>query len=221
MFQRDYIMRMVEQLTQALIHIMRQKAVHQYHEAQESINTASNGILGLDMSLLRLISDEQIIDFFRSDDEIDAGKCLVVAELLFHDSEIMEKMDSEDDFNFGYLKSLSLFLSAFIQEGDLLEAQYQEKIALIQEKLADYFLPQHIEYKLFNYYELIGQYDKAENLLFDLISVSYPEIQQQGIAFFQRLLEKGDDVLAAGNLPRNEVLEGLAELKKQTAEIPR
>lgn len=214
-------MRMVEQLTQALIHIMRQKAVHQYYEAQESINTASNGILGLDMSLLRLISDEQIIDFFRSDNEIDAGKCLVVAELLFHDSEIMEKIDSEDDFNFGYLKSLSLFLSAFIQEGDLLEAQYQEKIALIQEKLADYFLPQHIEFKLFRYYELIGQYDKAENLLFDLVSVSYPEIQQQGMAFFQRLLEKDDDVLAAGNLPRNEVVEGLAELKKQSAGIPR
>ncbi len=221
MFQRDYIMRMVEQLTQALVQLLRQKAVHQYHEAQETINTASATILGLDMSLIRILSDEQIIDFFRSDDDIDAGKCLVVAELLFHDSDIMERQDSDDDFNFGYLKSLSLFLSAFIQEGDLLEAQYQEKVAQLQEKLADYFLPQHVEYKLFRYYELIGQYDKAENLLFDLASVSYPEIQQEGIAFFQRLLDKDDDALTAGNLPRNEVIEGLAELKKQTAEIPR
>ncbi|HEV2660598.1 MAG TPA: DUF6483 family protein, partial [Ktedonobacteraceae bacterium] len=68
--------------------------------------------------------------------------------------------------------------------------------------------------KLFAYYELSGQYARAEDTLFDLLETgNNREMVESGRAFYTRLLAKSDADLQAGNLARDEVDEGLAQLK--------
>ncbi|MGY0375275.1 DUF6483 family protein [Clostridium sp. JNZ J1-5] len=59
-----------------------------------------------------------------------------------------------------------------------------------------------------------GEYNKAENILFDTISKNNSqETYQVAINFYNMLLEKSDDELAKGNFSREEVYQGLEEIK--------
>jgi len=61
----------------------------------------------------------------------------------------------------------------------------------------------------------MGKYSQAEDALFEMIEAedAGEGIVEQGIAFYTRLQQKSDAELLAGNLPREEVAEGLAHLK--------
>lgn len=79
-----------------------------------------------------------------------------------------------------------------------------------------------IKYKLFEIYIESGQYSKAEDLLYELIEFSkeyetkkYSNIVNLGIKFYKDLLVKDEDDLKRGNLPKNEVYDGLRELEKK------
>ncbi|MBO0783785.1 MAG: hypothetical protein J2P37_33660, partial [Ktedonobacteraceae bacterium] len=80
--------------------------------------------------------------------------------------------------------------------------------------LEAYELPAIIKERLFAYHEQNGAYDKAENILFELLEdmPGNQELRAQGLAFYTRLLQQSDADLAAGNLPRAEIEEGLAQL---------
>lgn len=66
------------------------------------------------------------------------------------------------------------------------------------------------------YYELTKNYAKAEDVLFTLTETSEAnnDILSKGIAFYERLIKKDQAELEKGNLPIDEVLEGLSNLKE-------
>ncbi|HEY5589028.1 MAG TPA: DUF6483 family protein [Candidatus Paceibacterota bacterium] len=73
-----------------------------------------------------------------------------------------------------------------------------------------------------NLYEISGAYDKSEDILYKLLeSIDKKDIEMyrytinEGIKFYEDLLNKNDKELKKGNLPRNEVIDGLNELKKK------
>ena len=61
----------------------------------------------------------------------------------------------------------------------------------------------------------MGRYAQAEDLLYELLEAAPGSKQMvvQGVSFYQRLLQKSNQELITGNLPRAEIEEGLAELK--------
>mgnify|MGYP001007716688 CR=1 FL=1 len=74
--------------------------------------------------------------------------------------------------------------------------------------------------KLLLYFNIIGNYAKAEDLLFivieDVIDLDiYKELLTEGINFYENLLVKTDFELEQGNLPRDEVVDGLNILKRK------
>ena len=83
-------------------------------------------------------------------------------------------------------------------------------------RIKSYPLPLHIKYKLFRYYQFIGEYSKAEDILFELADSKYPDIILEGKNFFQRLSQKSDVELSAGNLPREELIIGIDDLNKKS-----
>lgn len=59
-----------------------------------------------------------------------------------------------------------------------------------------------------------GDYNKAENILFEEISKNNsPEIYQIALDFYSSLLEKSDEELEKGKFTREEVYQGLQDLK--------
>jgi hypothetical protein len=87
------------------------------------------------------------------------------------------------------------------------------KIQFIVKKLERYALPNDVKVRLMDYYELSGEYSKAEDTLFHLIESNEPDIIEHDKGFYERLLKKTDDDLNSGGSPRSEIEEGLRELE--------
>lgn len=75
---------------------------------------------------------------------------------------------------------------------------------------------------LFELYKISGQYAKAEDVLYEMIQHTkdfevekYKGILEHGIRFYEELLNNNDEQLEKGNLPRNEVYDGLNKLKSK------
>ena len=63
------------------------------------------------------------------------------------------------------------------------------------------------------YYE--GQYNEADNLIFDQLETNYSkEVERIASEFYQLLLQKMDEQLYGSHFTREEVYESLEELKK-------
>jgi hypothetical protein len=76
-------------------------------------------------------------------------------------------------------------------------------------------LPLPTNRKLFQYNEKAGRYARAEDVLFEMLEGDeVPSgLIAEGIAFYHRLMAKSDDELLLGNLSREELREGLAQVE--------
>ena len=95
------------------------------------------------------------------------------------------------------------------------------KINRLLKSLKDQFMSIKLQLNLLTFYEICGEYGKTEDILYELIDNKYLDLEQftsivkLGIKFYERLLTKEDDDLLEGNLPRDEVIEGMALLKER------
>jgi hypothetical protein len=55
-------------------------------------------------------------------------------------------------------------------------------------------------------------YGKAEDELYELKENNYKNITDEIKTFYKRVLEKDDETLEKGNLPRNEIIEEMSKL---------
>lgn len=104
-----------------------------------------------------------------------------------------------------------------IAEAHLSEPCSKEKMTE-HAKAADEFISQksnELGLKMVKY--IYGESEEPEDALFAILEAepNEPKLLDFGIAFYQRLESQSDASLSAGNLPRNEVNAGLAELKRR------
>jgi hypothetical protein len=212
MIERDYFMRMINILTRMIARILLLKNRMEFPEALQDIKTTSKTLLGVDEDLLRRLSPAQIMQLFGSDLTVAVPKSYVAAILFKEEAEIRALMGEEDEPARLYLRSLTLLLDVYEWANEPIEPDHGKVIEEALEKLQSYTLPADLLEKLFHYRERIGQYDKAENVLYDILDVM-PEFKTEGMRFYERLLAKKDEDLAQGGLPRDEVVEGMEKLK--------
>ena len=82
-------------------------------------------------------------------------------------------------------------------------------------KTNDYEISQDTRFKLFKFYELLGEYDKAENELIKLKGLNYFKIEVEGLQFYRKLDKLSDIDLKKGNLSKEEVAKRLAEYARE------
>jgi hypothetical protein len=109
---------------------------------------------------------------------------------------------------------VAIYLEVLLTDGDTILKDNIPEIDSLLAKFTDYDLSYPIKFRLYLYYEKTGKYAKAEDVLYELLEdeEAGPGIVKEGIDFYQRLLAKSDPELTAGQLPRDEVEEGLAKL---------
>lgn len=212
MIERDYIMRMLSQLVQMLTRVLVHKKAYDYPQAKREIEGAYKSLLGVSADFIRTFSDIQLIEMFGKDVETAGAKWYILGALLKEEADIHQISQEDDKSIAGYTKALSLLLTSFLDLLKPIESHHVELIEDCVQQLKAVEMPLQIMEKLFLFYEQSGRYDKAENILFDLVKsdVSYKE---RGFAFYERLLKKTSEELRAGGLPRNEVLDGIENLK--------
>jgi len=213
MIRNDYIMKMIAQLVKALQQILKLKESGRHDDAMREIDQAMQRICGLNSLLVNTLTEESLAATLRGGATIDHGKCIVLAGLLKEEGDIFKARGLDDESFARYHKALYLYLEAFTSEEELRLPDYSEKIAELVGELEDYVLPRATMARLVRYYEREGDFAAAEDAV-DLLLEEDDSAEARAIAreLYERLLERSDAELDAGNLTRDEVREGLARV---------
>ena len=218
MIERDYFMRMISILTQMIARILFLKNKMEFPKALQDIKTTSKTLLGVDGDLMRRLSPAQIMQLFGSDLTVAVPKSYVAAILFKEEAEVRALTGEEEEPARLYLRSLTLLLDVYGWAKEPTEPDHPKVIQDVLDKLRDFVLPMDLQEKLFRYRVQIGQYDKAEDLLYDILDMK-PEFKTEGMRFYERLLEKKDEELTKGGLPREEVVDGLNQIKADGGKV--
>jgi hypothetical protein len=216
MYNRDYILLLIEQFGLVLKKIFFHVENKEYDTALDEIDLVYKELLGVDVKLIRNMSDTQISNYLKLSGSTQFEKSLVIAELLKIEAEIEELQNGFDDYALDkYFNALYLFVEAFESRDELRMERFLLDTDQIISKVKQYIDSDYLKHKLFVYFEIRGCYAKAEDVLFELIDENYPDILSSGKAFYKRLLDKTDEDLISGNLPREEVYESLSDIESK------
>ena len=216
MIHNDYILRMISQLAKVLAHIVQLREKGRDDDALREIDQSMQKLCGLNSQLVNSLSEASLIAALRGGATLDVGKCLVLAGLLKEEADVLLDRDREDDAAARYLKSLALYLEAMHDDARLVLPSYVERIQTVAEALDEYRMPLEIRTSLMEYYEMSGAFGAAEDVLLDMLEDEEDDAQAIGTGFYERMLALTDDELATGDLPRDEVLEGLERVRPAT-----
>jgi hypothetical protein len=115
------------------------------------------------------------------------------------------------------LKGLELLLTTLARDEPHECPAFVPKVEAFVAALQDSALPVRTLVLLMHHYESVGEFGKAEDMLFAMIESkpADPSVLEFGLAFYERLLGQSEAALNAGNLPRVEVEAGMAELHER------
>ena len=222
MINKDYILRMAERFGRYLAIILRLREYNKQEEALLYIDELFLQTTGLTTGFINSASEEMLLNLISPLGVLNVEKCLWMAVLLQQEGDIYVELGKSNESYYRYLKALHLFLEVASGNSEVKDFDVAMAIEDILNKLAEYELPLKTKSKIFRYFEKMSSYARAEDVLFEMVEGEGEEkeprgseIIEQGIAFYNRLLKKSDTDLKAGNLSREEVEEGLAQLESK------
>lgn len=216
MSQRDYILRIAQELGSVLAQVLYNRQIKDYAAAHKLIDEQSKQIYGMGIGFMRSVPEETLLSMLTSFDTLDTEKCWLLATLLKVEGDIYEDQDNASESYYSYIRSLNLFLEVLLLGTANTDKNIVPEIDELLARLSVYDLPGRSKLLLFRYFDHIHQYARAEDLLFEMLesSNSNQDILTDGINFYQHLLKKSDAALNADNFSKKKALEGLAQLKK-------
>jgi hypothetical protein len=215
MIRRDYILRLIEEFAEALARIRALKKDKQLHEAFSLTESEFKRITGLNSESLLKLSETELLARLIQSEPLHAvrEKMYFLTTLLKETGDIAAAEGRAGESRACYLKGLHLLLDSLARGDAFEQPEFVPKVELFVGELDE--LPAHTNVLLMEHYERIGQFGKAEDSLFAILEADPKNVAvlEFGISFYQRLLGQSDMRLAEGNLPREEVEAGLAELR--------
>ncbi|MFC3769706.1 DUF6483 family protein [Paenibacillus sp. GCM10012303] len=228
MFQRDYIMRLIEQISSSIGAILGMKKQLKPQEAMELVGETYKRLFGINPGLVRALSERDLVDLLSRDGESASEKMFLIAGLLKEEAELCSMLEKPDDEYRLNLKALNLSLIAHKDHPNVEGWDTQGQIEELVERLSRYELPRGTKELLWPYYGSAGRYADAEDVLFELLDDSreeaenaapgfdrtaYIRLLDEACHFYERLLETDEQALETGRLPIGEVRDGLAEVQ--------
>lgn len=213
MFQRDYFMRMIEQIGEVsgvLLGLRREK---KQEEALLVIDEQLDKLFRMNGKLIRSLSDTDLIRMMSRSGVVETANVQAIALLLKEEGQLHEELDDEEAAYAARLKSLHLFARMALLDAPPLEKPASEETEELAAKLAPYELPTATKRLLAEFYEAHGRFDKAEDVYYELLEDGeLPRSETE--AFYRRLLLLPDEALARGGVTREEVGAALAQLPR-------
>jgi hypothetical protein len=216
MIRQDYILRMIEQLRRVLASITALKEQRRWQEVTGTLDEQFRQLVGASAAEAVGLSDAELMARLLQGESTQfvRDKTRFLIALFKEAGDAAAAQDHKEESRTFYLKGLDLLLGL---GSDAETPDFVPGVEIFLSALADDPLPARTQATLMRHYEQTGAFAKAEDVLFDLLETD-PEsvaIVNFGIAFYERLRSQSDTALANGNLPRQEVEAGLAELRKR------
>jgi len=216
MSQRDYILRLAEEVGRVLAQVIYRKQRQDYQGALNFIDEQYRQLLGMGAGFIHAAPEETLLALLTSFDTLDTEKCWLVATMLKAEGELYELQDNESESYYCSLKALNLFLEVLFTLDKSSHTEKTPEVEGLIARLTPFELPEHTRKRIFRYFEQTGRYAKAEDILSELLEAN-PEdegVLDEGKAFYIRLLRQNDARLQAGNFSREEAREGLERLER-------
>jgi hypothetical protein len=207
-------MRLIKQFSMVLLRILKLKSDKNYSTALYLINDSYRQILNTNSELINKLDFNELAAHIKTNGYFDKDKCMILSELIYEEGDIYRLQSNISESNNKYIKALNLLLELLYYDKDIIAKKYYSRIDTLIENLEVWNLPLEIKYKLLDYYDFIGSYSKADDLIFNIIEISKEKNNaiNRGICFYENLLSYSNDKLEKGNLPRHEVELAMLQL---------
>jgi hypothetical protein len=214
MLTRDYIMRMFDILIKVFERLLLLKESKNYSEALDEIEKVTKELFGLDRIFISSISDTQLFNMIGVSETLLSPNCYLLGVLFNEEAEIIKLQGNHEKSLEILERSFNFLIQGLKHSTTLIEQDHLFKINSVIESFGEKEISIETEKNLIFYYEFIGKFDKAEDLIYDLIDFDSKYIID-GIKFCERLLKKADSKLILGNLPREEITSSLLFLNSE------
>jgi len=225
MIRRDYILRQIEQFVAMLAKFAGLAKNEQWQEASAVTAGEFQRLTGMDAREVVQMSETELLARLIQGEPtlLVEAKAFMLVTLLKTNGDLIAGEGRLEESRQYYLKGLHLLLDTFGRNEITERPDFVPTVEAFLTGLRDAPLPLPTGAMLMHHYERTGEFAKAEDALFAMADVApdNAELLEFGRQFYQRLLRKSDDSLAAGNLPRAEVQAGLAELDARQARLRR
>lgn len=219
MIRRDYILRMLAEFFEVLSRIRALQKGQQWNEASRLTEQELQELIGLPAaSAIEQSETELLARLVKGESTLAVReKSLMLATLLKEAGDIAAGEGKSEQSRAFHLKGLHLLLGLLAREDPFEFPEFVPRIEGFLSALGDGSLPITTRAMLMQHYERIGDFARAEDMLFSMVEdePDNRELLDFGISFYQRAQRQSDEALVLGNLPRAELDAGLAQLLEQ------
>jgi len=225
MIRRDYILRQIEQFVAMLAKVAGLSQNEQWQEASSSVAGEFQRLTGVGGPEVLKLSETELLARLIQGEPTQAveTKAFMLATLLKTNGDLLAAQGRLEESRVYYLKGLQLLLDTCGRNEITERPNFVPAVEAFLTGLREAPLPLPTNAMVMCHYERIGEFAKAEDVLFAMLE-SAPasrELLDFGAAFYRRLLGLKDDALAAGDLPRAEAQAGLEEMNgRKTRLLP-
>ncbi len=150
--QKDYILRVAEDVGRALAQIIYHQDMRDYQGALSLIDEVCKQTVGAGSGFIHAISEETLLAMLTLLGVLDLEKALLIAKLLKAEGDIYEEQANADAAYESYLISLNLLLEIVLRDDYLHDLRVSPEIEDLLGKLEAYELPPDTRRRLFQLY---------------------------------------------------------------------
>jgi len=132
----DYLVRLISQAVAALLIIARLKAEKQYKAAEQQVDEALEGQLGLRASLLKELDDERLKEMLTTNGMLEMERFLLVADLFRESAELAQVRGDQVAFKRDGQRALGFYQEAMHNGGVEVDEALPVKIEALKAMLA-------------------------------------------------------------------------------------
>ena len=208
MIRRDFVVRSIQQLAQALAQVLHFKERQEYEQALREIGRALREFGEGDEAPAHGRSLDDWLTLCRRHPGSAGGVMLAVADVLTEQGELLSIQEKTSDALLARQFAAGILIEALLKEECFVSADLVAKVEQLISHCAAGPQPPGLLRRLVTYFEVRGDFARAEDTLFEWLDSGEPDAAAAGRVFYERLTSITDESLEQGGLTRAEAEQG-------------
>jgi hypothetical protein len=214
MYQRDYVVRMIEQFG---VFLRRAVGQEDPEHALRTVEEAAELLFGFSGHFLHSLTDDSLLALLRVGGEFDVERALMLADLSAVEADVLDGLGRVEAAGERRRRALVLALAvSAVGTGEDAE-RIDERVRAFWSQAGP--LAKRQWAGLFRHFVSAGDYGQAEHAVFELLKVGDPggadrEFREEAVSYLEGLLAMNDEELSAVGIERERVEDSLLQLSR-------